>query len=80
MRAERETHVKVGAAPGARALSLRTKEELTVDDAKKLIAALLKVGPLSEKVQDALLSAARDYRKVKGKLPDGVLAKQVRAL
>lgn len=81
-RAEKATHVKIGAAPGARALSIRTKEELRIDDAKKALAAILKAGDggLPDKLAEALLSAARDYRKLKSKLPDGISSHQVRSL
>lgn len=78
-RAERNAHVKIGGGIG-RSASLRTKEELEVVDAKKAIASLIKAGPLPEKVAEAILSAARDYRKVKGKLPDGVAAHTSRGL
>lgn len=78
-RAERDAHVKIGGGFG-RSASLRTKESLEVVDAKKAIASLLKAGPLPEKLAEAILSAARDYRKVKGKLPDGVVAHNSRGL
>lgn len=66
-RAERETHVKVGGGFG-RAVSLRTQETLILDDP---VLAIRSVG-VNEKIRDAILAAARDYRRLHGKLPAGV--------
>jgi hypothetical protein len=33
--------------------------------------AIKAIGP-NDKIRDAILAAARDYRKLRGKLPDGV--------
>ena len=74
-RAERDTKVKIGGGFG-NAASLRTKETLFLDDPK----ACLKAVGLTEKVKEALLSAARDYRRLKGELPKGVRAETERAL
>ena len=74
-RAERDTKVKIGGGFG-NAASLRTKETLILEDAK----ACLKAVGVTEKVREALLSAARDYRKLKGELPKGVRAETERAL
>lgn len=68
-RADRATHVKIGGGFG-RAASLRTKETLILDDP---IQALRAVG-VNEGIRDAILTAARDYRKTHGKLPIGVSA------
>lgn len=68
-RADRATHVKVGGGWG-NAISLRTKETLILESYSKAIKA---IGP-NDKIRDAILSAARDYRKLKGTLPDGVTA------
>lgn len=53
-----------------RAVGLRTTETLTVNDPGK---ALLAMG-LTPKILDALISSARDYRRLRGTLPDGVIS------
>lgn len=74
-RAERDTKVKIGGG-FAGAVSLRTAETLTLDDPLK---ALVVIG-VTDKIRDAILSAARDYRKANGKLPDGVSSTKERKL
>jgi hypothetical protein len=74
-RADRATHVKVGGGFG-NAASLRTKETLILVNYGKALKA---IGP-NDKIREAILSAARDYRKEKGTLPDGVEAQYTRAL
>lgn len=74
-RAEKDTHVKLGGG-FAQAVSLRTAETLNLDDALK---ALVVIG-VTDKIRDAILSAARDYRKLHGKLPDGVSSTKERKL
>jgi hypothetical protein len=66
-RAERDTNVKVGGGWG-RSLSLRTQETLQLDNYNKAITA---IGP-HPKIEEAILSAAREYRKKHGSLPAGV--------
>lgn len=66
-RAERATNVRIGGGFN-RAVSLRTVETLSVTDP---IAAIQAVG-ITDKITDAILSAARDYRKDHGSLPAGV--------
>ena len=66
-RAERDTKVKIGGGFG-NAMSLRTAETLVLSD---WTAALIAIG-ITEKIETAILSAARDYRKTNGKLPAGV--------
>lgn len=74
-RADRETHVKIGGGFG-NAASLRTKETLVLVSYGRALKA---IGP-NEKIEAAILSAARDYRKQTGNLPDGVEAQITRAL
>ncbi len=74
-RAERDTKVKIGGGFDS-AVSLRTAETLHLDDPLK---ALVVIG-VTDKIRDALLSAARDYRKLNGKLPDGVSSTKERKL
>jgi hypothetical protein len=73
--AERDAHVKIGGG-WHKSISLRTKETLVLVSYGKAIKA---IGP-NDKIRDAILSAARDYRKEKGCLPEGVLSEQTRDL
>lgn len=68
-RAERETTVRLNGGFG-RAVSMRSKETLTVVDA---IAAITAMG-LTEAISEAILTSARAYRKLRGALPSGVSA------
>lgn len=74
-RAERDTKVKLGGGFDS-AVSLRSAETLRLDDPLK---ALVVIG-VTDKIRDAILSAARDYRKLNGKLPDGVSSTKERKL
>lgn len=74
--AERDTHVRLSSQLGGKALSLRTKEILILDDACEAIKA---VG-VTERIRDAILSAARDHRKQYGALPAGVSATHTRSI
>lgn len=74
-RAERDTKVKIGGGFGKTA-SLRDAETLHLDSYS---LALKAIGP-NDKVRDAILSAARDYRKLQGELPAGVRATYERKL
>lgn len=66
-RADKETDVKIGGG-FRRALSQRTKEVLVLDDWKTAIEEM----GVTDKIQEAILSSAREYRKVFGELPDGI--------
>jgi hypothetical protein len=72
-RAERETTVRLNGGFG-RAVSMRSKETLVLDDAHAAIAAM----GLSDGIKDAILSSARAYRKLNGRLPAGVSAERER--
>jgi hypothetical protein len=74
-RAERDTKVKIGGGFGNSA-SLRTVETLHLESYGKAIKA---IGP-HHKIEEAILSAARDYRKMHGALPEGVSATTERKL
>lgn len=74
-RAERDAHVKIGGGWG-NAASLKTKETLVLVNYGQAITA---IGP-HDKIREAILSAAREYRKEKGYLPAGVIAETTRAL
>lgn len=66
-RAEKETTVRLNGGFG-RAVSMRSKETLTIVDA---MAAIAVIG-ITEAIHDAILTSARAYRKLHGALPAGV--------
>lgn len=68
-RAEKDTHVKVAGGFG-RSVSFRTTEVLILDDWQKAITEM----GMTDKIREAILSSARDYRKAMGELPDGITA------
>lgn len=68
LRAEKETNVRIGGGFSGRALSMRTSETLVLESYGHAIKA---IGP-NPKIETAILSAARDYRTLHGKLPFGV--------
>lgn len=74
-RAQRETHVKIGGG-FAKALSQRTHEVLTIADWQ---AAIEEMG-LTDGIKEAILTAARSYRKTFGELPDGITSTQERSV
>lgn len=73
--AERDTIVRLGTGIG-RAVSMRNKETLHVDD---LALAVEVLGPV-DGIIDAVLSAARAYRKLNGRLPRGIRADMTREI
>ena len=80
-RADKATNVRIGGGFG-RALSQRSSETLVIEDPIKALAAIVKErnGELPEKLADAIKTAARDYRKAKGSLPEGVTATKSRSI
>ncbi len=68
-RAEKQIPVRLNGGFG-RALSMRSKETLTVSDAHAAIAAM----GITEAIAEAILTSARAYRKLHGSLPAGVSA------
>lgn len=66
-RAERDTSFRIGDGRG-KALGMRTEKILILESYAKAITAIGK----NDKIETAILSAARDYRKEHGKLPEGV--------
>ena len=68
--AERESHVKIGGGL-SRAVSLKQKETLILDNP---IAAIKAIG-MTDGIRNAILSAARAYRKLNNKLPSGISVK-----
>lgn len=81
-RAERDAkRVVIGGGFG-RVLSQRTTELFSVNDPvaalKDILAA--REGELTDKLDEALISAAKDFRKVKGRLPAGVSSTKERSV
>ena len=74
-RAEKDTHVKIGGGFGRR-LSLKTYEVLSVTDWNEAITEM----GCTEKIAEAILSSAREYRKTFDELPAGIIATQERKL
>lgn len=74
-RAERAAKVRIGGGLG-RASTLRTVEILHLDSYS---LALKAIGP-QPKIEEAILSCAREYRKTHGHLPGGVSATTERVL
>jgi hypothetical protein len=75
-RAERAIPTRIASAYGGRALTMRNKETLILDDAAAALAAI----GVTEKIREAILSGARDYRKLNGALPSGVRSEKERSL
>jgi hypothetical protein len=74
-RAQRDTKVRIGGGFD-RVMTLKTKEILTVTDWK---AAIDEMG-LTDGIADAILTAARAYRKAFGDLPAGITVTNERSL
>jgi len=74
-RAERAKDVKIGGGY-KRAVSQRFKEELVVADPIKALSIM----GWSERLLEALLTEAREYRKKHGRLPEGIIAQGERRL
>ncbi len=66
-RAERDVTFRIGDGQG-KSLGMRTERTLVLENYGKAIKA---IGP-NDKIREAILSAARDYRKLHNRLPDGV--------
>lgn len=74
--AERDTHVRLPSQLGGKALSLKTTETLILANAMEAFSVLGN----HPKVIEALLTAARDYRRKRGSLPAGVTASYSRSI
>ena len=66
--ASKNVPVRLGSVMGGRSQSMRTVEVLVIEDATKAIKAI----GLTEKIQQAILSSARDFKKEYGELPAGI--------
>lgn len=69
IRAQEATHVKIGGG-FSRAISIREREVLDVDDAA---AAIQDMG-LTDGVRTAILTSARSFRRLNNRLPNGISA------
>ncbi len=79
--AERNTHVKLPSQLGGKALGLRSKETLMLDNAAEAFAAISDADGITENgLYEAILTAARTYRKRYGRLPSGVRAETTRSI
>lgn len=77
-RAQRDVKGRITGGFG-RAFSVKTTRTLTIADPVKVVVALLeKTGRVSEGVNNALLTAVRDFEKTFGSLPAGVSVEHVR--
>jgi hypothetical protein len=74
--AEKDVSVRIASSLGGRALTMRTTETLIIESVNKAIIAM---GP-TEKIKEAILSSARDYRKIHGQLPNGIRAETSRSI
>ena len=61
---------------GGKAITMRNQETLVLVSYGKAICAIGQ----NDKIRDAILSAARDYRKEHGALPEGVTAEHTRKM
>lgn len=76
-RAERDAeHVRMAPGLGAKAMSLRSHEELTVSDPAAAIAAI----GLTEGIAAAIIIEARKYRKERKALPPGISSNITRSV
>lgn len=77
-RAERDVKGRIAGGLG-RAFTVRTTRTLTIADPVKVVVALVeRTGRVSERINDALLTAVRDFEKTFGVLPAGVNVEHVR--
>lgn len=74
--AEKGVPVRIASALGGNAISMRTTETLVIESVNKAITAM---GP-TDKIKEAILSSAREYRKLHGCLPAGIRADTTRAI
>lgn len=78
--AESQTHVRLPSQLGGKALSLREKETLHVDNMLAAVEALMLARIGTDYIHDAILTAARAYRKARGELPPGVRSETTRSI
>lgn len=74
--AERNVPLRFGSVLGGKSISMRTTEKLVIDD----VALAIKALGITEKIAEAILSSARDFRKEFNELPAGIKATFERTL
>jgi len=74
--AERNVPLRFGSVLGGKSISMRTTEMLAIENVEMAIKAI----GLTDKIKDAILSSARDFRKEFGELPVGITATFERSL
>ena len=77
--AERDTHIRLPSQLGGKALGLREKETLHVTNMLSAVEALM-LAQMTEHLREAILKAARVYRKARGELPPGVRSEISRSI
>lgn len=73
--AEKETKVKIGGG-FSRSISLRNKETLSVTDP---VVAIQEIG-LTADIAEAIIKSARSFRKLRGRLPNGITSEMTEEL
>lgn len=68
--AERNVPLRFGSAIGGKSVSMRTTEKLVIENVELAIKAI----GLTDKIAEAILSSARDFRKEFNELPAGIAA------
>jgi hypothetical protein len=68
--AERNVPLRFGSVMGGRSVSMRSTETLVIEN----VELAIKVLGLTDKIREAILSSARDYRKEFEELPAGIIA------
>ena len=68
--AARNVPLRFGSVTGGRSRGMRTTEVLVIDD----VAKALRIMGMTDKIRDAILSSARDYRREFDELPAGITA------
>lgn len=74
--AERNVPVRIASVMGGKAISMRTTEVFTVEDASAAITAM----GLSDDLQKQIIKDAKRYRETFGELPDGVTSSYERRI
>lgn len=68
--AEKNVPLRTGSVLGGRSISMRTTEKLVIENVELAISVI----GLTEKITEAILSSARDFRKERNELPPGITA------
>lgn len=74
--AERNVPVRIGSVMGGKALSMRTRRVLVIEDACKALKAL----GLTDEISTAILRSAKHFEEAHGELPAGVVETYERSI